>query len=247
MSFRTILSKHRELSFSEKDKGTRFERLMRGYLLTTPLYENIIETVWLWNDFPSKREFGRADVGIDLVARTKDGEYWAIQCKCFQEDAQIDKQEVDSFLATSSRSFLDDDGQKRIFSHRLWISTTNKWSQNAEESLHNQNPPVSRINLSDLESASVDWQKLDEGIFGYKARVSKKSVKRHQEEAIKKVHDYFLTADRGKLIMACGTGKTYTALKIAEAETRERERERINSCFSAIYCSYGADIDRMVQ
>ena len=175
MDFLTILNKHRELSFSEKDKGTRFEQLMQGYLLTSPIYENIFETVWLWSEFPAKREFGKSDVGIDLVALTKDNEYWAIQCKCFQEDAQIDKKDVDSFLATSSREFSVD-GKKIRFSHRLWISTTNKWGQNAEEALYNQNPPVSRINLFDLETAQVDWEKLDEGVFGHKARLAKKTV-----------------------------------------------------------------------
>ena len=168
MDFLTILNKHRELSFSEKDKGTRFEQLMQGYLRTSPIYENVFETVWLWSEFPAKREFGKSDVGIDLVALTTDNEYWAIQCKCFQEDAQIDKKDVDSFLATSSREFSSD-GKKTRFSYRLWISTTNKWGQNAEEALHNQNPPVSRINLFDLENAKVDWEKLDEGVFGHKA------------------------------------------------------------------------------
>lgn len=108
MDFLTILNKHRELSFSEKDKGTRFEQLMQGYLRTSPIYENVFETVWLWSEFPAKREFGKSDVGIDLVALTTDNEYWAIQCKCFQEDAQIDKKDVDSFLATSSREFSSD-------------------------------------------------------------------------------------------------------------------------------------------
>jgi predicted helicase len=220
MKFHTILNKHRKLSFSEKDKGARFERLMRGYLLTNPIYENKFEKVWLWSEFPFKDKFGGSDTGIDLVALTKDNEYWAIQCKCYQEDTQIDKKDVDSFLATSSREFTIDDGQIVRFSHRLWISTTNNWGGNAEEALHNQNPPVSRINLFDLEATPVDWGKLDEGIFGFKARLAKKTIRPHQSEAIDKVHEHFKEADRGKLIMACGTGKTYTALKIAEKETR---------------------------
>lgn len=220
MNFQTILNKHREMSFSEKDKGFRFERLMQGYLLTNPIYENIFEKVWLWNEFPYKDQFGNSDLGIDLVALTKNNEYWAIQCKFYQEHIQIDKKHVDSFLATSSRVFLIKDGQRIGFSHRLWISTTNKWGQNAETSIQNQNPPVLRISLSDLESAPVNWVKLDTGIFGIKARISKKYIKPHQQEAIKKVHEHFKEADRGKLIMACGTGKTYTALKIAENETQ---------------------------
>ena len=168
---------------------------MQGYLRTNPIYENVFETVWLWSEFPAKREFGKSDVGIDLVALTKDNEYWAIQCKCFQEDAQIDKKDVDSFLATSSRVFTIG-GKKIGFSYRLWISTTNKWGLNAEEALTNQNPPVSRINLFDLENAQVDWEKLDEGIFGHKARLAKKIVKHHQQIAIDKVHEYFLDAEK---------------------------------------------------
>lgn len=220
MNFQNILDKHRELSFTEKDKGTRFERLMKGYLLTSPIYDNIFDKVWMWNEFPYRLQFGKTDIGIDLVAITKDNEFWAIQCKCYLEDSYIEKKNVDSFLGASGREFTLEDGKKVRFSHRLWISTTNKWSQNAEESLHNQTPPVSRISLFDLESAPVDWEKLDDGIFGIKARTAKKTVRHHQMEAIEKVHEHFKTADRGKLIMACGTGKTYTALKIAEKETK---------------------------
>ncbi|MCD4677829.1 MAG: DEAD/DEAH box helicase family protein [Desulfobacula sp.] len=220
MKFQTILNKHRELSFSEKDKGARFERLMKGYLLTNPIYENKFEKVWLWNEFPYNDQLGKSDTGIDLVALTNNKEYWAIQCKCYQEDTRIDKKHVDSFLATSSRVFSILDGKKEGFSHRLWISTTNNWGQNAEETLHNQNPPVSRINLFDLESAPVDWERLDKGIFGTGARLTKKTIRPHQQEAIDKVLEHFKEADRGKLIMACGTGKTYTALKIAEKQTQ---------------------------
>lgn len=192
---------------------------MQGYLLTNPIYENIFETLWLWSEFPYRDQFGGPDTGIDLVALTKEDEYWAIQCKCYQDDTQIDKKHVDSFLATSSREFTIEGGQNVRFSHRLWISTTNKWGKNAEDALTNQIPPVSRINFVDLENAPVDWQKLDEGIFGTKARLVKKTIRPHQREAIKKVHTHFKEFDRGKLIMACGTGKTFTALKIAENET----------------------------
>ena len=92
--------------------------------------------VWLWEDFPSRGDLGGRDTGIDLVARADNGEYWAIQCKCYKEDAVIDKPAVDSFLATSSRQFLDVDTlQTTSFAHRLWISTTNHWGNNAEEAI----------------------------------------------------------------------------------------------------------------
>ena len=87
--FDTILSKYRSISFSERDKGARFERLMKAYLLTDPRYANLFSKVWLWNEFPAREDFGGNDTGIDLVTLTMSGEYWAIQCKCFQEDSSI--------------------------------------------------------------------------------------------------------------------------------------------------------------
>ena len=83
MTFNEVLNKFRAESFTQKDKGTQFERLMRSWLLSDPRYSNLTE-VWMWEDFPSKKDFGGKDTGIDLVARTDTGEYWAIQCKCYQ-------------------------------------------------------------------------------------------------------------------------------------------------------------------
>jgi len=97
--------------------------------------------VWLWNEFPGKNDLGGNDTGIDLVAVTHHNEYWAIQCKCYQETSTIDKPAVDSFLATSSREFKGEDLKTTRFTQRLWISTTNKWGPNAYEAIKNQHPP----------------------------------------------------------------------------------------------------------
>lgn len=217
MSFQQILDKHRSLAFSERDKGSRFERLMQAYLRTDPQFH--FQEVWLWNEFPSRTDLGGTDTGIDLVALTHEGDYWAVQCKCVQESTLTDKPAVDSFLATSGRAFRNAQMQTVQFAHRLWISTSNHWGANANESLKAQNPPVSRINLSDLIAAPVDWELLDKGISGEESRRPKKTLRAHQKEVVEKAHQYFQSADRGKLIMACGTGKTYTALRIAEKET----------------------------
>jgi len=216
MKFNDILHKFRSESFSEKEKGTKFERLMRSWLLSDPRYSNL-ETVWMWEDFPSKNDLGGRDSGIDLVARTDTGDFWAIQCKCYQEYALIDKPEVDSFLATSSRTFHDVESlQTTSFAQRVWISTTNHWGANAEEAIQRQNPPVNRIGLVDLHTSPVNWQLLLDGIEGKDAKLPPKTPLDHQNRAISAAHNYFETNERGKLIMACGTGKTYTALKIAE-------------------------------
>ncbi|SIQ81025.1 Predicted helicase [Chryseobacterium sp. RU37D] len=217
--FNKILTQYRKLSFSERDKGDRFEKLIQNYFLTDPKYAYNLKKVWLWNEFPGKKDFGGKDTGIDLVALTIHGEYWAIQCKCFDENATIDKKAVDSFLSTSSRIFQNEQLQTVGFSQRLWVSTTNKWGGNAEETIRNQNPPVTRINLSDLQQAPVDWDKIENGISGELARNEKKSLRPHQTLALEKTNTYLKDHDRGKLIMACGTGKTFTSLRIAENET----------------------------
>lgn len=218
MSFQDILNIYRNDSFSEKDKGSRFEYLMKNFLLTHPLYANSFEQVWLWNEFPYKDQFGGKDIGIDIVVKTNEGDFWAVQCKCYAENAYMTKPAVDSFLATSSRTFqINDD--KMGFSNRLWIATTDKWNSEAENTLTNQNPPVNRIGLVDLENAPVDWKELYDGLYGAKAKTPKKKARSHQILAMNRTHEHFSSADRGKLIMACGTGKTYTSLKIAEKET----------------------------
>ncbi len=219
MSFQKILDKYRKISFTEKDKGTRFERLMQAYLKTDPKYAFKFKHVWLWEEFPAKNDLGGSDTGIDLVALTHEGDYWAIQCKCYQESTVIDKPAVDSFLATSSRKFKDEQLRTVGFAVRLWISTTNKWGPNATGAIKNQNPPVTRINLYELQEAPVDWAKLESGIHGEKSRITDRQIKPHQKEALEKAHEYYKTNDRGKLIMACGTGKTFNVLRIAENET----------------------------
>ena len=214
-----ILSHFRATSFTEKEKGTQFERLMRAWLKTDARYAHLFEHVWLWEEFPSRKDFGGQDTGIDLVAKTHEGDYWAIQCKCYAEDTVIDKAAVDSFLATSSRTFTNEvTFQTTSFAHRLWIATTSHWGSNAEEAIQNQLPPVSRVNLYDLDHSAVDWSKIFEGLEGKAALSEKKQLREHQREALKAAHQHFLSHDRGKLIMACGTGKTFTSLKLIEQE-----------------------------
>ena len=220
--FARILDKYRSDSISERDKGNKFELLMQRFLQTDPVFSSKLETVWLWNDFFAKDQFGGKDVGIDLVAKTIEGNYWAIQCKCYKADKKIDKPAVDTFLSTSGKVFADEDGKKIHFAYRLWLDTTeNGFNQEALNSTKNQDPEFHRFGLIELEESLVDWEKLDSGLSGDSARVKKKSPLDHQKEAIAKVHEYFKdgTRDRGKLIMACGTGKTYTSLCIAEKET----------------------------
>lgn len=217
-TFTKIIDRFRREAWSERDKGFRFERLMQAYLKTTSLYAGRFEEVWLWSEFPCHDQFGGKDIGIDLVAKTFSGEYWAVQCKCYADNSYITKPDVDTFLSTSGKTF-EVDGIEYAFAQRLWISTTNKWNSVAELTIKKQTPQVTRLNLIDLEADDVDWEKLEHGLYGKASRPKPFAIMEHQQKAINRVHEYFKTHDRGKLIMACGTGKTFTSLKIAENET----------------------------
>lgn len=217
-----VLREIRLKAISEKQKGTDFEKIMKRWFLTDPRYSNLSQ-VWLWEEFPSRKDFGGKDLGIDLVAKTELGDYWAVQCKCYAEDAVINKPAVDSFLSNASRTFKNEQTLQTVgFSNLIWVSTTRKsWGANAEESIKNLSVPFNRINLFDLETSTVDWRKVVDGLSGEDALQSGRKPFAHQLEAVSKAHEYFIDKgnDRGKLIMACGTGKTYTSLKILEKLT----------------------------
>lgn len=210
------------MSVTEREKGATFERLMKRWLKTDPRY-NTLKHVWLWEEFPARSEFGGKDTGIDLVAQTESGDYWAIQCKFYDANTTIDKPAVDSFLSTSSGVFTDSETMALVgFSQRLWISTTDKWNSTALDTIRNQQIPVNRIGMTDLEISPVDWDKLENGDEGHNARTEGKSLREHQLTAISRAKSHFDKYDRGKLIMACGTGKTYTSLKLIETLTKEK-------------------------
>lgn len=217
MQFEDILKKYREIAFSGSDLGTRFEELIARYLMTDPLYSSKLEKVWSWNNFPYRKDISDHDTGIDLVARTKTGEYWAIQCKFYSEGHRVSKDDVDTFLSTSGKQFSDESGERRTFSQRLIFATTNDWTETAVKSTENQAIPVIRIGLNILREARVDWAAIEEGVHGTHARKKRYELRPHQKEAFDKAIEHYRKNDRGQMIMACGTGKTFTSLRIAEA------------------------------
>ena len=201
-----ILDTFRREAKSEREKGTYFEELILVYLRNEASYKDLYDKVWTYADWAKEQGLDQRDAGIDLVARTAGtGEFHAIQCKLYAEDYKLQKKDIDSFFTASGKS---------VFSHRIIVSTTNNWSDHAEEALKDQQPPVSKIDLFDLENSQIDWSKYQPA----QAPVlkPKKQLREHQKEALRAVKAGLKTADRGKLIMACGTGKTFTSLKIAE-------------------------------
>lgn len=211
MELSQLLQEFNELYGNNRDKGTKFELVIKDYLLTEPMYSSKIEIVWTWSEFPYRGNIG--DTGIDLVAKTFDNEFWAIQCKFYEPNHYVSKGDVDTFLATSSKYFYVND-EATNYSYRMIISTSDKYSKNAEDALLNQTPEVIRIGMSDLLESSIDWDKF---VINNKVSLKEKySPRPHQRQAINAVVEGFKTSDRGKLIMACGTGKTFTSLRCTE-------------------------------
>lgn len=222
ITFKDILARFRNESVTEHDKGAKFEKLIKRWFLTEPKYANVLDKVWLWEEFPGKESMGGVDLGIDLVAKTDEGKFWAIQCKCYQDDAVISKKMVDSFIANANRQFVDDEMHTNRFDKLFWVSTTSHWGKNAQESIKHQAIQFVPIYTNDLQYSSVNWTELVEGKQGKEALLAGKTMRPHQIDALTKAHEYFKNHDRGKMIMACGTGKTYTSLKIVENETKGR-------------------------
>lgn len=204
-----ILDELAEAATDHRDKGGKFERLIRAYLTTDPLYVSRYSDVWLWTDWPDRG--GKGDTGIDLVAKERDtGAMVAIQCKFYAPSYTLQKGDIDSFFTASG---------KAPFASRLIVSTTDKWSKNAEDALDAQQIPCARLRVQDLEDSAVDWSKFTLAKPDQVVLRTKKKPYKHQQAALKAVAQGFKDHERGKLIMACGTGKTYTSLKVVEQET----------------------------
>ncbi len=215
MQFTKLLDKFRDEAKSKREQGSLFEKFTKKYLTISPVYKEIYEKVWLWQDFPYK---DGADTGIDLVAKHKyEDKYTAIQCKFFEKGSTIHKSDIDSFISCSGKSFNIED-KKYFFFNRIIITTASNWGVNVLATLENQQIPTIRIDFNDfLYDENIDWSIFTENnIDTLQYKTEKKSLQPHQKEAIENILKGFETADRGKLIMACGTGKTFTSLKLAE-------------------------------
>lgn len=196
--------------------GIAFEKLMVNFFKTDPTLSNEFDEVCRWDKW--RYNGGKADTGIDLVARRKDDGRWvAIQAKFYKPTTSIQKKNIDSFFEASGHSFETENGLEH-FAHRYIISTTDKWSSNAEAALENQQIPTSRIGMADIATSPINWDVVFPGseMQVHLTRRQAFEPREHQKAAIDAVIDGFATHDRGKLIMACGTGKTFTALRLAE-------------------------------
>lgn len=206
-NIRTLLSHLRSSATSEREKGTYFERVALSFMKNDPGMTQEYDDAWTFQEWASLNGVSAVDTGVDLVARIRDGGgYCAVQCKFYREDHVIQKGDIDSFFTASGKS---------AFSRRLIIDTTvAPWGKNARDALDGQQIETTRIGLDRFEDSPIDWAGyVRDGSVGLAPR---KAPRPHQLDAMRCTREGFETHDRGKLIMACGTGKTFTGLKIAE-------------------------------
>lgn len=223
-AFDALLTEYREIADSERNKGNLFEQLIRSYLLNDSQMGPQFGAVYLWRDWPGGGLAGKPDTGIDLVAietedmpadgsePTANTPAVAIQCKFYRQGHTIQKGNLDSFLSDSG---------KEPFKRRIFVETTGvPWSDNAETAIEGQSKPVTRIGLTDLRNSNIDWTTYSfNSPDDAPQRRQPKILRDHQVNAINDVFEGFKSHDRGTLVMACGTGKTFTSLKIAEQLT----------------------------
>jgi len=210
-----LLAEFWDLADSKRMAGNYLEQLARHYLTVEPLWGDQLGSVWLWKDWPGRD--GKPDTGIDLVAEIQGGGLLAVQVKFFAEHHKMQKSDLDSFFEAMG---------KEPFTEGLVIDTTSApWSANAEEALKNRTKPVRRVSLDELRHSAIDWDTYE--LLAPETapqRFDRKRLRAHQHEAIRAVMRGLIDDghDRGKLVMACGTGKTFTALRLAERWTNER-------------------------
>ena len=207
--FYTALNYIRENANTQYGKGRLFERLMQQYFTEDPYYKNRFSEVWLWAEWAENQPgFDRVDRGIDLVAKERDGGYCAIQCKCYAENAKIGESDFATFNLYSDRE---------PFTSRIFVDTSGGWTNNLRKTVEGLKTPCLRISSAHLVSRPVKWPDLGiEAPEQLDYQLERFDLREHQEKAFNDVVNGFKNSDRGKLIMACGTGKTFTALRIAE-------------------------------
>ncbi|MDP2316302.1 MAG: type ISP restriction/modification enzyme [Pseudomonadota bacterium] len=200
-----LLDQLRAAGRTERERGTYFEELTVAYLRNEPAFKELYRSVESHAAWAGRHGLDKRDTGIDLVAETIAGDVHAVQCKLYAHDHRVQKSDIDSFFTASG---------KKPFSQRIIVTTTTNWSDHAEDALRDQQPPASKIDLAALENSVIDWSSFTPRQAP--ALREKNRLREHQESAVAAVTRGLASHDRGKLIMACGTGKTFTSLKLAE-------------------------------
>lgn len=220
-TFNELINEINEHLTNDRDRGTAFEKMVVAYLKNEPIYKKKYSDVWMLSDVPTNLGISRIDTGVDIVAKDFNGQLTAVQAKFYK--GKVGKDAINSFVAETG---------KDCYSAGIIVSTTDEWNKNAESTLKNTSKPFSIIGLTQLKNSSVDWSKFSFSEDNDLSIKKSKKLRGYQEEAIKNAVEYFKSNeeyhDRGKLIMAPGTGKTFTSLKITEALMKDQVKSKFN-------------------
>lgn len=214
MTFDNLVHQINELAETQRDRGTYFEYLARAYFQNEPTYQNEFKNVWMLADVPEEFGVPKVDLGVDLVAEKFTGELVAIQAKFYNHTIQ--KSNIDSFLGELGKDYYESG---------IIVASTDRWGKNAEKALADRSDVI-RIGLSDLRNSQIDWTKFSFESPEVVTVKVKKGLRYYQKNAIDSALNHFRENDRGQLIMAPGTGKTFTSLKISEAMAKESKKEQ---------------------
>ena len=199
-------------SSTNHEKGLLFEKLTVNILKSHPVYASKIRNTWLLregvpSDLKRKLNIPSTDEGIDIVAETFSGEYWAIQCKFKSSNEPPTMRELSTFnnLAHThckniSMAILFHTGERGV------------------RKKHLMGDNYAEVGLEFwLSLTSEDWKRINDASSSKKIKPIVRHPRDHQKEAIKKSYDHFIKNNetKGRLIMPCGTGKSLTAFWIA--------------------------------
>ena len=217
-TFNQLIDQINNNTTDNRDRGTAFEKMVVAYLENEPAYKNRYSNVWMLSDVPAEYGISKRDTGVDIVAKDRaTGKLTAVQAKFYK--GKVGKDTINSFVAEASKNYYADG---------IIVTTTNEWNANAENALEGLSKPITRIGLSQLEHADIDWQLFDFKSYNKGLKKTRKKLRDYQTKAIENSLVYFKDHSRGKLIMAPGTGKTFTSLKIAEALMKDQDKQIFN-------------------
>ena len=200
-----LLNDFNKFSGSAREKGDLFERLVKRILESDPLYSQQFDKVWLWKDWPGNQ--GEIDTGIDLVAKYRGSDdVCAIQCKFYAPGTQVSYADASKFINAAFRF---------KFEYRIFVSTTSRIASKADTTFNSEATRTQLLGLDDLRQRDISWPEIwnPENLV---IETTRYVPRPDQSTARDQVIEGFQSRDRGKLILPCGTGKTYTALQIAE-------------------------------
>lgn len=185
----------------DKDKaqpvqlGTDFEKLMVEYFKHDSIYGLEFTDAKRWYDW-----YQEPDTGIDIIAKDINGNITGIQCKCWKDDAGLDLKDISTMFTTATA--------KKI-SRLMIVFTGDRITEHTQKRCDESGVRI--VTRADLRASRFNWN-----MAAKKTKREPLQLMTHQEEAVSKTLTKFKDADRGQLIMACGTGKTLTSLHIAE-------------------------------